>query len=221
LKDLQWEWLGRRSYDEALHLQRSRREAVIAGDQPEALWLLEHPAVITTGRRAVGGLPSKESLGKVGVELHKTERGGLATFHGPGQLVAYAIINCWDRGLGAKGTVHSLEQGVIHWLERLGIHGGRRSGYPGVWIAHSKICAVGMHFRRGVSMHGIALNLDMDLTQFSMITPCGIADATVTHVANFMDCPPSPKEAAPSLAADLIYALRHPECTISRNSIPR
>tara|TARA_B100000530_G_C15845583_1_gene443130 strand:+ start:330 stop:974 length:645 start_codon:yes stop_codon:yes gene_type:complete len=214
LIDLHWEWLGTLSYDTALDLQRKRREAVISAKAPEVLWLLEHEPVITTGRRKVDNLPSEESLRKSGVSLHQTERGGLATFHGPGQLVAYPIIDCWSRRLGAKGTVHALEQGVIRWLERHSIPAERRSGYPGVWIGKSKICAVGMHFRRGVSMHGVALNLNMDLDQFSMFTPCGITDGNVTHLANFTDSPPTPEQAAPSLAADLIYSLAHPECTI-------
>ena len=219
MKDLAWEWLGQLRYEDALQRQRSRREAVIAGDKPEVLWLLEHPPVITTGRRPIIDMPTPESLKQSGVDFHQTERGGLATFHGPGQLVAYAILNSWERTLGAKGTVHAMEQGVIRWLSRMGIKANRRDGFPGVWIDQGKICAVGMHFRRGVSMHGIALNLDMDLNHFSLITPCGITDGSVTQVANFIDQPPSPREAASSLAADLIHSLRHPECTISRNSI--
>lgn len=219
MKKITWEWLGQLRYDDALQRQRIRREAVIVGDEPEVLWLLEHPPVITTGRRPIADMPSPESLKNSGVDFHQTERGGLATFHGPGQLVAYAILNSWERTLGAKGTVHAMEQGVIRWLSRLGINASRRHGFPGVWIDQGKICAVGMHFRRGVSMHGIALNLDMDLNHFSLITPCGITDGSVTQLANFTDQPPSPREAAPSLAADLIHSLHNPECTISRNSI--
>jgi lipoyl(octanoyl) transferase len=210
LTELGWSWLGRVRYGPMLERQRERREAVIQGTLPEVLWLLEHEPVITTGRRTVPDLPSPKELEERGIELAHTERGGLATFHGPGQLVAYGIIDSWGRGLGVKGTIHALEEGVIQWLDSLSIVAHRRPGFPGVWVGNEKICAIGMHFRRGVSMHGIALNLDPDLAGFQMITPCGITDAGLTSVARLCGQSKSPEEVAPTLAPTLIHHLLRP-----------
>lgn len=208
--EVTWEWLGRVRYAPMLERQRLRREAVINGSLPEILWFLEHEPVITTGRRPVPDLPSAQKLRALHIDLAHTERGGLATFHGPGQLVVYGIIDAWERGLGAKGTIHALEEGVIQWLSTLAISARRRTGFPGVWIENEKICATGMHFRRGVSMHGIALNLNIDLSGFEMITPCGIADAGVTSVARLCGHSKPPEEVATALAPYLIQQLQRP-----------
>jgi len=208
--DIGWKWLGRVSYAEALKRQRARRQAVIREELPETLWLLEHNPVITTGRRPVHSLPSTTSLAEEGIELHRTERGGLATWHGPGQIVAYAIIDAWGRGLGARGTIGALEEGVIQWLHEQDISANRRPGFPGVWVDNDKICAIGMHFSRGVSMHGIALNLEPDMRGYSFITPCGIHDAGVTSVARLRGSAPTALSAAPGLAAHLVHALLRP-----------
>ena len=144
---------------------------MISGESPEALWLLEHDPVITTGRRRVPDLMSPKELAARGVDFHRTERGGLATYHGPGQLVAYAIVDCWSRGIGARGAVHAMEQGVINWLREFSLPAERRDGFPGVWINGDKICAVGMHFKRGVSIHGLGLNLSKGLQGFEADHP--------------------------------------------------
>lgn len=207
-------WLGRLPYGEALALQRARREAVIRGEAPEALWALEHDPVITTGRRDVGDLPAEARLSELGVTLFQVERGGLATWHGPGQLVVYAIVRAAERGLGARGLVRALEDGVIGWLGAQGLAAGRREGYPGVWTPSpgspaglDKICAIGLHFRLGVSLHGVALNLRPDLSGFGLITPCGVLDAGVTSVARARGAAPSPEEAAPGVLAALLSAI--------------
>lgn len=206
MSGLELAWLGRLPYAEALEMQRRRREAVLAGEAAEALWALEHDPVVTTGRRAAAGLPDAAWLAARGVELVVTERGGLATFHGPGQLVVYAIVDAGRRGLGPRRLVEALEQGVIDWLGARGLAAGRREGYPGVWVPSpaspaglDKIAAVGLHFRRGVSMHGLALNLRTDLRGFSLIVPCGITDASVTRLAEHDPQAPSPEQAAPAV----------------------
>ena len=210
MKPIEWSWIGRVPYGPTLERQRNRRTDIIAGTAPETLWLLEHDPVVTTGRREVPNLPTFEALEAKGIDLVKTERGGLATFHGPGQLIAYPMINAWERGLGAKGTVIALENAVIEWLAGYGICAAQRCGFPGVWVHDEKICAIGMHFRRGVSMHGIALNLDPDWAGFQMITPCGITDAGLTSVARLCGKSPSPKEAASSLALQITdHLMRH------------
>ncbi len=199
-------WRGRLPYREALDAQRERREAVLEGRASEVLWALEHDPVITTGRRAAAGLPDKAALAARGIDLVETERGGLATWHGPGQLVLYAIIDAARRGLGARGLVTALEQGLIDWLSARDLPATRRPGFPGVWLPSpqsscglAKIAAVGLHFRRGVSIHGLALNLAPDLSAYALFVPCGITDAAVTSLAAHEAAPPSPEEAAPSV----------------------
>lgn len=215
---LSWDWLGLVSYGTALEQQRERRDQVIAGHESEIVWMLEHEPVVTTGRRVVADMCSREALEAEGIELFKTERGGLATYHGPGQLTAYAIVDCWKRGMGAKGAVHAMEQGVIDWLATLGVPATRRSGFPGVWIDENKVCAVGMHFKRGISMHGIAINLTNDLKGFSMITPCGITDGGVTTLKKHTKVEVSPEEAAKTLGPILIRNLLNPTCMMTSRS---
>ncbi len=207
MRPVAWSWLGRVRYEEGLERQRAHRARVIAGVADEAIWLLEHDSVITTGRRPVDGLPTLAAQEAAGIRVVRTERGGLATWHGPGQIVAYAILNAWDRGLGARGTICALEAGVISTLASMGIQSARRTGYPGVWVGTDKICAVGMHFSRGVSMHGIALNLDPDPAGFGLILPCGIRDGGVTSVARLTGAAPTPYEAAPTLGQALQQAI--------------
>lgn len=194
------QWLGRLGYRWAWRLQRLRREAVIAGHAPEAVWLLEHDPVVTTGRRPVEVLPD-------GIEVVRTERGGLATWHGPGQLVGYLILDVGSRGMGVKSTICGVEEGIVRWLGGLGIVAGRRAGYPGVWVGRDKICAVGMHFRRGVSMHGFALNLTADLSGFEAIVPCGITDGGVTSVRRLLGACPTPLEASSDVGRVLVDTL--------------
>lgn len=219
MSPLAWEWLGRQPYAEVLERQRRYRLAVIERGAPEVIWLLEHDPVITTGRRPVPDLPSPSVLAARGIELARTERGGLATYHCPGQLVAYAIVDCWTRGMGARGAVYALEQAVIDWLATLNLAATRRNGWPGVWIGDHKICAIGMHFKQGISMHGLALNISNSLDGFSLITPCGIQDAGVTrlldHVANDL----TPQRAAKLLAPHIVHNLDHPSCTSRRRSL--
>ena len=203
---MEWTWLGRVPYGWALSLQRARRDAIVAGLAPDALWLLEHEPVITVGRRAVAELG--ERVGETPVV--RTERGGLATWHGPGQLVGYLLVDSRKRGWSVKGIVHGLEGGVIAWLAERGVTAARRSRAPGVWVGDDKICAVGLHFKRGVSMHGFALNLVNDLAGFAAIVPCGITDGGVTTLARLGVPAPTPAEAAASVARFVRGALDTP-----------
>ena len=180
---LQARWLGRVRYRDAHALQRALFERT-----DDYLLLLEHPHVYTLGVRA-----SLEHVlvppGSVGAELVKTDRGGDVTYHGPGQLVGYPIV---DVPMGPDATpryVHAVEQLVIDVLGDLGMRGaGRADGYPGVWVTDGarpprKICAIGVRLTRGRSMHGFALNVDPDLSMFGHIVPCGISDREVTSLA--------------------------------------
>jgi lipoyl(octanoyl) transferase len=199
--DLGWEWLGRVPYLEALDRQRVRREAILAGEAPDVVWMLEHDPVVTVGRR--GGIgPGFSALPVV-----ETERGGLATYHGPGQIVGYLLVDVGRRGGGVRRTVEAVEQAVIGWLAGRGVSAATRSGYPGVWVGTDKICAVGLHFRRGVSMHGFALNLTTDLEGFAGFVPCGIAEGGVTSLQRVTGTSPDPAEVAEEVAQAVISAL--------------
>jgi len=176
------QWLGRLGYAWAWRLQHLRREAIVAGTAPEAHWLLEHPSVITTGRREVAQLPSREELARRGTEVVHTERGGLATWHGPGQLVGYLMLDLGRRQVAVPALVGAVEAGLIEWLQARGVDAGCRAGAPGVWVGSNKIASLGFHIRHHVTMHGFALNLCPDLSGFDGFVPCGVAGAGVTSV---------------------------------------
>ncbi|MEN0066850.1 MAG: lipoyl(octanoyl) transferase LipB [Myxococcota bacterium] len=175
--DLAVQWLGRLSFGWAERLQRGRRRSIIAGVAPEVLWLLEHDPVITLGRR--GG----EVLANPSIPVVATDRGGLATYHGPGQLVGYLLVDVDARRLGVRRLVEAIEDGLIAWLTTKGILADRRPHAPGVWVGDHKIAALGLHFSRGVSMHGFALNLEPHLAAYQAIVPCGFSSDQVTSVA--------------------------------------
>ena len=186
-RTLRVRWLGRVAYRDALGLQR----ALFVNRQHEYLLLLEHPHVVTTSRRT----PNEHLLADVeslGAELVEADRGGDVTYHGPGQLVAYPIVEVpGRRGGGMADTaayVASLEQVLIETLGDLGVHSGRLNGCTGVWVEPDtdrpqKIAAIGVRISRGRSMHGVALNVDPDLSWFERIVPCGITDKGVTSLA--------------------------------------
>ena len=203
-----WSWLGRIPYGEALERQRTWRRGVIDHRQESTLWLLEHDSVVTVGRRPAPGTPDAEEFAEMGIDFFHTERGGLATYHGPGQLVGYLICDIGAYGLGVRQTVERMEQGLIDWLRAAGVPAERREGAPGAWVASDKVAALGLHFKRGVSMHGFALNLTTDLAPYSMFVPCGLTDAGVTSLEKLRPgaCP-SPRQAASSVAQAVLTAL--------------
>jgi lipoate-protein ligase B len=199
-----WAYLGRIEYGAALALQRALLEARAAGARPDTLLLVEHPPVLTLGRR---GSPSdilvdEATLAAFGIAVHETNRGGLVTYHGPGQLVGYPIADL--RALTGGDVVRyvtGLEETVIRVLAGLGIHAGRDPQHRGVWVAGAKIAAVGVAISRGVTMHGFALNLQPDHDHFALIRPCGIVDREVTSAAAILGRPTALPECASALAA--------------------
>ena len=187
---ISWEYLGTVSYSDGLALQNERRERMRAGGSGADgfLLLLQHHPVITDGRFGRGGniILTPEAMEKRGVELYKTERGGDVTFHGPGQLVAYPIINLRAFDLGAKSYVRALEETVIRVLGDFGMQGVNLQGYPGVWAYGGKIASIGVSVRSGVTMHGCALNVNTDLSYFSMIIPCGLEGVMITSMKEIL-----------------------------------
>ncbi len=208
---LQWRWLGRVPYGQALERQRAHRERVIAGTAPSVLWLLEHDPVITLGRRTDPNPPDPVALQRRGIDLYQTERGGLATYHGPGQLIGYLVCDIRELGLSVRQVVTLIEDSLITWLAGWHVSAGRREGAPGVWVGNDKIAALGLHFKRGVSMHGFALNLVMDLSPYEFIVPCGIVDAGTTTLHRLISgSAPLPAQASRTLGPLLTRMLLHP-----------
>ncbi|MHB8513968.1 MAG: lipoyl(octanoyl) transferase LipB [Dehalococcoidia bacterium] len=170
-------------YQRAWQLQQRVADGVRGGDDP-ALILLEHPPTYTLGARGKGEhlLLSREAFAVRGAQVVETDRGGDVTFHGPGQLVAYPILDLRRVGQGPVWYVRSLEAVLIETLARFGIVAGRVQGRPGVWVRDAKVAAIGVRVSRGVTTHGFALNVNTDLSYFAHIVPCGIADAGVTSM---------------------------------------
>jgi lipoyl(octanoyl) transferase len=144
----------------------------------DEIWLLEHPPVFTMGLKGREGTRAEIN----GIPVVYTDRGGDVTYHGPGQLVVYILIDLQRRGWGVKRLVDSLEQAVINLLAAYQIQATRRPGAPGVYVAAAKIASLGLRIRRGASYHGLALNRNMDLTPFSFIDPCGYPGQPVTQL---------------------------------------
>ncbi len=206
--EIRWEWLGRRSYGEIHALQRQLRDDLLAGEGRPTLFLVEHDPVVTLGRRAgADALPQGEAeLVWRGIELVRVERGGQATYHGPGQLVGYPVLPLPRFGLDVPDFVAHLEGTMIDTARDLGLEAGRREGFPGAWVGRKKIGAVGIHVRRLVSIHGFALNLDVDLRAYEAILPCGITpdEGSISSVASLAGSAPSPEEIAPAVAERLL-----------------
>jgi lipoyl(octanoyl) transferase len=188
--ELQAEWLGRIGYREAWDRQHELVTARAAGRIPDQLLLLEHDAVLTLGRRSEPAhvLASPDELAVRGVEVIQVERGGEVTYHGPGQLVAYPIVALAQRGLLIRPFVRALEAAMIATAAEYGVRSRRREGYPGCYCdpeteAPRKLGALGIRVERGVTYHGIALNVTTRLEDFELIDPCGMPGLTVTSIA--------------------------------------
>jgi lipoyl(octanoyl) transferase len=178
--------LGRIAYGEALELQRGIAAARIAGDITEdVLLLLEHPPVVTLGRSSKGQhlTASPELLSARGVELFEVERGGDVTYHGPGQLVGYPILDLKRHKQDLHWYLRQVEEVLIRSLAAYGIPGERSTGYTGVWTRGRKIASIGVHARDWVTWHGFALNVTTDLSYFDLIVPCGISGVVMTSIA--------------------------------------
>lgn len=195
---------GRVAYDRAMDLMERRVAARKAGEAPDTLFLLEHPPVITVGKRGELGnlVATEEVLTRRGVTLHRTTRGGDITFHGPGQLVGYPVLDLRARGMGARCYVDGVEEVLIRTLAAFDIEAARVPGRTGVWVGGAtgeKVAAIGVHISRGVTSHGFALNVDTDLSWFDLIVPCGIPDAGVTSISRLRGEPTTIDDVIPIL----------------------
>jgi lipoyl(octanoyl) transferase len=197
--------LGRIPYAEAWALQRSLAGAVSQGAIPDTVLLLEHPPVVTLGRRTDAGseLHIPETAD---VELVETDRGGKSTFHGPGQLVCYPILDLNRHGRDVKRYVRDLEEALVKTLAAFSLPGERIEGLTGVWLTRPprKIASIGVHVSRWVTTHGYALNVDLDPAPFTeWITACGLEDAAFTTIARELGRPVTVDEVRPHAAAAL------------------
>lgn len=170
--------LGTAPYEPVWREMQSFTSARTA-DTPDELWSLEHPPVYTLG---VASKPEHLPRADNGIALVKTDRGGQITYHGPGQIVIYTLLDLRRRNLGVRALVRRLEQAVIELLEGYRIEANGREDAPGVYVAGAKIAALGLRVRNGCCYHGLSLNVDMDLTPFHTINPCGYPGLEVTQL---------------------------------------
>lgn len=184
------EWLGRIEYREAWRLQHALVEARAENRIADRLLLLEHPAVLTLGRHADEShvVVPGEVLERRDIEVIRVERGGEVTYHGPGQLVAYPIMAIAQRGLLLRPFVRALEAAMVNTSAAFGVSAARRDGHPGCWCdpegpSPRKLGALGIRVERGVTYHGIALNIDPDLADFQLIDACGMPGVESTSIA--------------------------------------
>jgi len=197
-------WLGRVSYSEALELQREAAGRASAGDE-ESLLLLEHEPVFTLGRNASVAevLLSPERCQELGIEIQESDRGGKVTYHGPGQLVGYPILNLSPDRRDVKRYVTDLEEVLIRALADFGVSAARspiRERITSVWVGNDKIAAIGVHLARWITTHGFALNVtDEPLPRFTGIVPCGITDGGVTSIERVTGRRVAPQELVPSI----------------------
>ena len=201
--------LGRRPYDEIWRAMGAYTEER-GPDSPDQLWLVEHPPVFTQGQAG----RAEHVLAAGDIPVVSTDRGGQVTYHGPGQLVAYPLVDLRRRGRGVRHHVHALEQAVLDLLAAYGLPGERHDGAPGVYVREAdgpaaKIASLGIRVRHGRAYHGVALNLDLDLAPFARINPCGYAGQPVTRLADWV--PELYREAAKAAFTRALLAAVVPE----------
>jgi len=183
---------------------------------PDEIWLVEHPAVFTQGQAG----KAEHILISGDIPVVQSDRGGQVTYHGPGQQIVYLLLNLKRRKLGVRELVTVLEQTVVNTLAEFAITAYPRAEAPGVYVDGRKICSLGLRIRQGCSFHGLALNINMDLSPFLRINPCGYAGMEMTQVSHFVDNI-TQAQVQPRLIANLIALLNHPPYIYSENDAPR
>lgn len=201
---LRWSWLGRVPYGPTFALQDRLREEIRHGRAEECFLLLEHDPVFTLGRNASPAdvTASADWLGEHGVEVFETNRGGQVTYHGPGQLVGYPIVDLSPDRRDVRRYVRDLQEVLIRTLAEYGIEAERRDGpdFIGVWVGDAKIASIGVHLRRWVTLHGFALNVSTDLRHFGGIVACGLHGVRMTSIEDLLGSAPALPEIAAAAA---------------------
>ena len=213
MKTLTARWLGRVAYGPAFELQRATADQRASGETGDTLLLLEHDPVYTLGRRATEAevLLDAHALRERGIAVEHSDRGGRVTYHGPGQLVGYPIVDLGTTN-DLVGYVRALERALVAVCARHGVNAGTIEGLTGVWVGNDKVAAIGVHVSRGITTHGFAINVDTDLSAFNGIIPCGIVGRGVTSLNALTGAGLKPEdvasEAAEELARELGRSLR-------------
>ena len=193
--------LGRVDYEPTFQAMRDFTASRTA-ETPDELWIVEHPPVYTLGQ---AGKP-EHILRDLGIPLVKIDRGGQVTYHGPGQVVIYLLLDLSRLKIKVRELVTAIEQAVIDLLAEHGVAAERRDGAPGVYVGEAKIAALGLRIRNGCSYHGVSLNVDMDLSPFAAINPCGYAGLKVIQTKDF-NIPLTAHEAGEQLSQHLLQQL--------------
>lgn len=194
--------LGRRAYAPVWQAMQAFTDARDAATEDE-LWLVEHDPVFTQGQAG----KAEHVLAPGEIPVVQVDRGGQVTYHGPGQIVAYPLLDLRRLGLGVRQLVHRIEQAIIDTLEEWNISAVRREGAPGVYVGEAKIAALGLRVRRGCSFHGLAFNIAMDLSPYQRINPCGYQGLAITQMLD-LGGPAQPALVAPVLVRELCRQLR-------------
>lgn len=195
--------LGLRDYESVWREMQAFTDQRTA-ETPDELWLTQHPPVFTLG---LNGKP-EHLLAPGNITVVQCDRGGQVTYHGPGQVVLYLLLDLRRRNLGVKALVHKMEQAIIELLQQYGIAGQRQEGAPGIYVDGAKIAALGLRVRKGCCYHGLSLNVDMDLEPFSRINPCGYQGLEVTQLSDF-DAAVNQEQLSQQLIARLQQQLFH------------
>ena len=193
--------LGRVDYEPTFHAMQAFT-AARTPETPDELWIVEHPPVYTLGQ---AGKP-EHILRDIGIPLVRIDRGGQVTYHGPGQVVIYLLLDLARLKIKVRELVNAIEQAVIDLLAEDGVTAVRRHGAPGVYVGAAKVAALGLRIRNGCSYHGVALNVDMDLSPFAAINPCGYAGLEVTQTRD-LDIPLTAHEVGELLSRHLLQQL--------------
>jgi lipoate-protein ligase B len=187
--------LGRMEYGAALELQRKTAHLREMGGAPDTLFIVEHDHVITLGRKT-----SQDNFRPQSVPVFQVERGGDATYHGPGQVVGYPIVLLEDHDV--RRHVRGIEACIVETLREFGIEGGRVEGHPGVWVDGKKVCSIGVAVTNWVAYHGFALNVNTDLSMFELIRPCGMDPGTMTSMEKSLGEPVSMEDVKRAVARE-------------------
>lgn len=172
--------LGLRSYEPVWHAMQAFTDSR-SDETPDELWLVQHPPVFTQGQAG----KAEHVLSAGDIPVIQVDRGGQVTYHGPGQIVAYPLLDLRRRGIGVKALVCKIEEAILRVLAQYGVQAARRPGAPGIYVDDAKIASLGLRVRRGRSFHGLAFNINMDLEPFQRINPCGFAGLEVTDLSHF------------------------------------